>query len=421
MSAVSDDLAKDTGKSAGKIGISLLIAIGLGYVLTFVCGRLLGPVRYDVFASFWAVLMGFGAALSPLEQELSRQSALASAAGHRVGRSAVRTFVVAAVVIAVLSLLTFIPQATTQLYGGQFWLAVIVLVGGVAFAFQFATRGLLIGHNEVRRFSGLILGEAGARVLVLGIVVAIGVGTQILPLALAAAAGSFAWLLYARPTAKLVDPHLEGEPWPVVVKRTLLLLLAAGLTASLVTGYPALVKLLAPKSDAEQLGAFFAALMVARVPLLLLSPLQALAVPTVVRLSASEEGHGKLRKLLVLGAIGSLVVAAIGAVISLFIGPWAVSLLFSAKFAAQGWWVAGLVWSSVMLTIMQLMAAVLVAQAKADKLVIVWAVTAVSAALTLVLMPGDTILRAVVGLIVGPTLGLAVVTAFVVRKPAPVG
>jgi O-antigen/teichoic acid export membrane protein len=245
--------------------------------------------------------------------------------------------------------------------------------------------------------------------------------TGIASFAIAAAAGSFAWLLFVRPISGLIDPHLDGEAWRPVASRIVLLMAGAGLTASVITGYPAMVSLLAPAGDATQVGVLFATLQVSRVPLLLLSPLQALAVPTVVRLSGTAEGMHRLRRLLALGTLGTLVVGVVGAVVGLLIGPWLVKLLFGAKYAsAEGWWVAGMVWGAVLLTALQLMTAVLVARTQANKVLVTWAVVAVSTALVLLFLPGDTILRAVAGLAAGPTVGLVVAAAFVLRRPGNV-
>jgi O-antigen/teichoic acid export membrane protein len=421
MSTVADDaagLAKDTGRSAGKIGISILAAIGLGYVLMVVVGRLLSPTDYAVFIAFWGVLQGLGSALSPLEQELARQSAVAALDGGRAGKPALRAIAVGAAAALVVGLLIMIPPVNERLFHGHFVLAVLVLIGGVSFACQFGTRGLLIGQHQVKQFSWLVIAEAAARALILGALILASL-TQLVPLALAV--GSFAWLLFLRPVSKLVDPHAEGESWRPIGGRILLLMAGAALTASVITGYPAMVQLLAPRGDAARIGALFAALQIARVPLLLLSPLQSLAVPTVVRLSGSDDGRHKLRKLLATGALGALVLAAIGAVIGMLIGPWAVRLLFGASYQVDGWSVAGLVWSAVLLTAMQLLAAVLVARTQANKVLATWAVVAVSTALVLLFFPGDAVLRAVVGLAAGPTLGLVVVMVFVLRRAPGTG
>ncbi|WP_033293004.1 hypothetical protein [Amycolatopsis jejuensis] len=414
-------LARETGRSAGRIGIFLLVAIALGYVFSFLTPRLLGPVDNAVFASFWGILMGLGSALSPLEQELSRQSAVAEVDGGRVGKPALRALVVGMVCVALVAAITLaVPVLADRLYGGRPELGVITLCGGIAFACQFATRGLLVGHNAIKPYSWLVVAEAVARAVLLGLVVVAGF-TGMTALAIAAAAGSFAWLLFLRPARALVDPKADGEGWHPVTSRMLLLMLGAGLTASVITGYPALVNLLAPGGDEVRMGVLFATLQVSRVPLLLLTPLQALAVPTVVRMSGSEDGMHRLRRLIALGTLGTIVVGVVGTVVGLLIGPWLVQLLFGAKYAgAQGWWVAGMVWGAVLLTALQLMTAVLVARTQANKVLATWAVVAVSTALVLLLVPGDPVLRAVLGLAVGPTVGLVAALAFVVRKPGNV-
>jgi O-antigen/teichoic acid export membrane protein len=412
----SGDLARETGRSAGKIGLSIIVSIGLGYVLTVACARLLQPAEYTVFITFWGLLMGLGSTLSPLEQELSRQSAVAALDGGRAGKPALRSITVGMALVVLVSLATMFPAINERLFHGHFALSVLVLAGGVAFACQFGVRGLLIGQHQVKPFSWLVIAEAAARAVVLGIVVLAAVN-GLFTLALAVAAGSFAWLLFIRPARKLLDPRLDGDSWPVVTRRMLLLIGGAALTASVITGYPAMVGLLAPGGDATRLGALFAALTVARVPLLLLQPLQSMAVPLVIRLSTNEDGRHRLRKVLATGTVGALVLAAVGSLAGLLVGAWVVRLVYGGAYQVEGWAVAGLVWSAVLLVPTQLLTSVLVARTQANKVLVTWAVVAVSAAAVLLFWPGDTVLRAVIALAAGPTLGLIVVLAFVLRRP----
>jgi len=409
--------ARSGRTTAGSLGGSLIVSIGLGYLLTVACQRLLPPQEYAIFVTFWGLVMGLGSTLSPLEQELSRQSAVAALTGGKAGRPALRAVAVGVVVAAAFSLALLIPPINDRLFHGDWSLAVIVLAGGVAFACQFGTRGLLIGQHKVKAFSLLVVAEPAVRALVLGVLF-VSVAYNVVSLAIAVAAGSFAWLLFARPVAGLVDPHQDGEGWRPVTARILVLMAGAGLTASVITGYPAMVSLLAPGGSDADVGVLFATLTVSRVPLLLLSPLQALAVPTVVRLSGTEEGRHRLRRLLAIGALGTVVVGTVGALVGLLIGPWLVSLLYGAKFVAQGWWVAWMVWGAVVLTALQLMTAVLVARKQANKVLVTWAVVAAATVAVLLLAPGDPVVKAVAGLAVAPTLGLAVVLVFVLRRPA---
>ncbi|RSD19660.1 lipopolysaccharide biosynthesis protein [Amycolatopsis eburnea] len=413
---VETPAATSSGRTtAGSLGGSLIVSIGLGYVLTVACQRLLSPPDYAVFVTFWGLVMGLGSTLSPLEQELSRQSAVAALTGGRAGRPALRAVAVGMLVAAAFSLALLIPPITEKLFHGDWSLAVIVLCGGVAFACQFGTRGLLIGQHKVKAFSLLVVAEPAIRALVLGALV-VSVAYNVVSLAIAVAAGSFAWLLFARPARQLLDVHVEGDGWGVTGRRMGMLLVGAALTAAVITGYPALVGLLAPGGDGDRVGALFAALVIARLPLTLIGPVQSLAVPFVVRLSVTEEGRHRLRRVLALGAAAALVLAALGALVGLWLGPWAVRFVSGPKYDIDGWSVAGLVWSSVLLVPMQLLTAVLVARTQARLVLLTWAVVTGTASLLLVLLPGDTVFRAVVALAAAPTLGLAVVLAFVLRK-----
>jgi O-antigen/teichoic acid export membrane protein len=408
-------VASSGRRTAGSLGGSLIVSIGLGYVLTVACQRLLPPQEYAIFVTFWGLVMGLGSTLSPLEQELSRQSAVAALAGGKAGRPALRAVAVGVVVAAAFSLCLLIPPVNERLFHGEWSLALIVLCGGVAFACQFGIRGLLIGQHKVKAFSLLVVAEPAIRALILGVLF-VSVAYNIVSLAIAVAAGSFAWLLFARPARRLLDPHVDGDGWGVTSRRMGMLLVGAALTAAVITGYPALVGLLAPGGDGDRVGALFAALVIARLPLTLIGPVQSLAVPFVVRLSVTAEGRHKLRRVLALGAAASLVLAALGALVGMWLGPWAVRFVSGPGYDIDGWSVAGLVWSSVLLVPMQLLTAVLVARTQAKLVLVTWAVVTGTASLLLLFLPGDTVFRAVVALAAAPTLGLAVVLAFVLRR-----
>ncbi|WP_121390923.1 lipopolysaccharide biosynthesis protein [Actinokineospora cianjurensis] len=405
------------GKSVGRVGLAILAGSALGYAVLILTGRLFNPADYAIFMTFWGLLFGLGSALSPLEQELSRQSALAGARGTKVGADGVTALVTGLVAVAVVAAIPLIPTVNERLFRGQYWLAVVVLVAGVAFAVQFAVRGVLVGNNEVGAYSWLIVVESAVRPLVIVALVLAALGGMV-PLAVAVALGSFAWVLFTRRTRTHLDPALPGDPPRVVVPRMLMLFASSALTAAVITGYPAVVSLLVPPGDEDRLGTLFAALAVARVPLLLFSAVQAIAVPVVVRLSQSPDGLRRLRRLLAVGTVGAVALAALGGLVGLLIGPWVVSLLFGADFVVAGWAVAGLVWSSVLIAVLQLLAAVLVARVRPTQVLAVWAVVTAAAVLVVALWPGDAVLKAVLGLVVGPTVGL-LVAAVAVAKSDP--
>ncbi|GGU21917.1 lipopolysaccharide biosynthesis protein [Lentzea flava] len=408
---------RTAGRSLGTVGIAVLIAAGLGYPILLVTARLLEPADNAIFLAFWGIVFGVGSALSPVEQELSRLAAEADVAGRRAGPTVVRTVVVAAVVVGLFGLVMAIPAISERQYGAYSALAVVALASSLGFAVQFGVRGLLIGSHQAKPFGGLVVTEAAVRIVLVGAFAVLG-WSGVVPLAVAVAAGSFAFLPFALPARRLVEFTGHAEPWGVVTRRLLLLMLSAGLTASVLTGYPAVAKFFATEADLKALGGLFVALTVARVPLLLLSPVQAMAVPTVVRLSHQEDGHRKLIALLTKGLLAAFGLAALGAAVGWLVGPWAVRLLFGAEYVVAGWAVAGLVWSSVLLGAVMLQAAVLVARAQGGRVLALWTVVAALSMGVLALTPADMVVRTVLGLVIAPTAGVFVALALVLRADA---
>ena len=116
--------------------------------------------------------------------------------------------------------------------------------------------------------------------------------------------------------------------------------------------------------------------------------------------------------MIALGLLGALAAAAVG--------PFLVSLLFGPGYVASPLTVAGLVWSSVMLAAVLLLAAVLVARKQVHRVLLVWAVICGISVAVLTSAPGGTVTRATLGLVV-PTVGLVLAFALVLGSPAPSG
>lgn len=406
---------KTLGRSLGTVSAALLVGTALGTLLQIGSGRLLSTSDFAIFNGYWGVLFAFGAAVGPIEQEVSRLSAHAALRGERTGFAAVQTALVGGVVITLAGLLTLVPAIGDRLFSEHTVLGFVALAGGLGFAVQVAVRGLLIGHDHVRPYGGIVVTEAAARVLVVGGLLAAGL-TDLVPMSVAVAVGSFAWLFFVFSAKKTLNTREGGEPWGPLVRRVVVLMFGAALTASVLTGYPAMVNLLTGDGANPALGALFATVIVARAPLLLLQPVQAMAVPLVVRLSQDASGANRLRALLVKGIAGAVVLGALGAVVGWLVGPWLVRTVYGADYVVTGWAVAGLAWSSVLLGATLLLAAVLVARKQAGLVLVVWAVVAGSSAATLLFWPGDTVTRAVLGLAVAPTIGAACACAFVLHR-----
>ncbi|MFE2757145.1 lipopolysaccharide biosynthesis protein [Actinosynnema sp. NPDC059335] len=386
---------------------ALLVASVFGYGLMILCGRVLGPADYKVFLAFWGLIFGLGSAISPVEQEVSRLAAQAELDGRRTGPDALRTVGVAAVLVALFGLVLFIPPVNERLFDGHAELVAITVCGGLGYVVLYGVRGLLIGHRRIPAYAGITVVEPTVRVALAVLLVVVGLA-GIVPLAVAVAAGVLAWVVFTPVTARLLDRRGPGAGWRPVTRTTLQLMAGSTLTATVVTGFPAMVSLLAPAGDPAVVGAFLSALTLARFPLVALLPVQALAVPAIVRLSATADGRRRLHGWLLKGVVGVVVVGVVGAAAGAAVGPWLVRLVYGQGFVVAGWAVAGLVFSSVLLAGVQLLAAVLLARGRAGAVLRTWAATAAPSLAVLAWWPADTVVSSVLGLVVGPAVGVLV-------------
>lgn len=412
---MSEAPSQAKSRSLGSVTIALLIASVFGYGLMILCGRLLGPELNKTFLSFWGVIFGLGSAMAPVEQEVSRLSAEAEVTGQRSNLDVVRTVVFGGSLALLFGVLQFIPLVNDRLFAGHSELAIISLFGGLSYAVLSGFRGLLVGHQQMKSYTGILVVEPTSRIVLAGVFAVAGLADMV-PLAIAVAVGTFAWLVFVPTVPKLLDRHAPGEGWRRVTSTVGQLMASAALAATVITAFPSMVSLLAPGGDVKVVGGFLTALTLARFPLIALLPVQSLAVPAVVRMSSSEDGRRKLHGWLIKGLIAAALVGTVGAVLGALLGPWIVKLIYGADFVVAGWVVGALVLSSTLIAAMQLLAAVLIARAKANIVLWTWAATAVLTAAALAWWPADTVTRAVVGLLIGPLAGIAIALTAVWRQ-----
>lgn len=403
------------------VGAAIAVSSVVGYLLLAIVGRTLSTADFGLFMSFWGMLFGLASSLSMIEQEAARQSAGGDEKGHA---PIAQVTLAAAALAATVAGITLIPAVSARLYGpGQGLMGLFVLVAAVGFSAQFMVRGLLIGSGQIRSYGGIVIAEAATRlVLLVGIWLTVGItlGTA----AGAVTAGAFAWLAWIRPARRIthevesaVDP--AHHSWFGSLRRASGLMLAAALTAAMITGYATMVTAFSGGTPGPEGGSVFAALTVSRVPLLFVAPLQALAVPTIIRWRRDRSNTGQdARKLILQGGLGTLGVAVLGAVAAWFIGPWAVQIGLGDKFVVSSATIAGLVFSACFLGLLQLMSAALIAFGSYKWVTIVWAAATGATALWLFLSPLDIVGSTVVGALVGPLVGVSLAAAVLWRLAA---
>jgi O-antigen/teichoic acid export membrane protein len=411
--------ARETSASVGRIGLAIAIGSVTGYALLAIVGRSLEPTEFGLFVAFWGVLFGVGSSLSTMEQEIARQAARdVDDAGPPAGAVATSAGVIAALAAAV----TLLPPVAQRLYGqADSLLGLIVVVAMLGWAVQFAVRGQLIGSGAVRSYARLVFAESAVRLVVLLVVLAL-VGLDLSTAAVSVAAGSFAWLAWAG-RARVVVPRRRLSPatWRAATGRAGSLMVGAALTGAAISAYPALVAALTDGAAGAAAGAVFAAVTISRVPLLLVSPVQAVAVPFVVRAHAraGSDGASTVRKGLLLGSALFVLVGVVAGGAAWLGGPWAVRLLYGDQYDVPASAIALLVFSACLLAWVQLLSAALIALAAHRHMVALWAIVVAATVAWLLVSPLDVVATTAVGSLVGPLAGLACAIPMIWTLTAP--
>ncbi|SDO14710.1 Membrane protein involved in the export of O-antigen and teichoic acid [Klenkia soli] len=422
-------MSRPAGRVAGgrsdvaRTGLAIAVASAAGYGLLALVGRGLSPADFGVFVAVWGVVFGLGSSLSTIEQEAARDAAQA---GPRTGPAAAAVTTAAALVAGVVAALTLVPAVGERLFGREeVVFGVVVLAAALGFAAQFAVRGLLVGSGDVRGYGRLVVAEALSRLVVLLALLALA-RLDLQTAVVAVGVGSFAWLAWARRAGSVLPRgRVPRSDWRPALVRAVSLMAGAGLIASVITGFPTLVTALGSGAPGAAGGAVFAALTVSRVPLLLISPVQALAVPFVVRTreQPGREGTTALRRMLVLGTLATLALGAVGALLGGLLGPWAVRLVYGPDYDVPSGAMALLVLSACLLAWTQLLSATLIALSAHRRMIAVWAVAVGATVGWLLLSPLDVVATTAVGAMVGPVAALACALPAVHRLAAtsPVG
>lgn len=389
-------------KTVGVFGLALATSALLGIILLGTVARWLTLDENAAFVAIWGVVFSGSSIVSVIEQEASRQVTLSQARRQPVPGSVGQLAILAVLgAAAALVVLTFLPMGT-RVFGGSLWLVALTFVSLTGFSVQFLVRGILLGRRRVGWYAFVIVAEASVRVVAILVLMLLGVEPSVTWAVVAVVVGSFGWVPVAKIAFTGANWRHDLEPWRVAGRRIGLLAVANGLLALMITGYPTTVT--AVIGSSEGLAIFFAVVTVSRVPLTLLSPVQALVVPTTTK--ALYEGRGDqllaMQGKILLGVLGFGVVAAAG---GFLLGPWAVKLLFGQNYVATREMVAILLGVTVVMGGALLQAAVFTSLERYSLTLVTWGTSAAATIAALAFTPGDAAVRGTAGFIAASVVG----------------
>lgn len=412
--------AAGLGPRAGiLIAAAFLTASALGFVLLGVLARWLTQEQNAQFLAIWGLVFGIGGALSAVEQEIVRLATTAHLEGRRTsGRALQVTGLAIVVALAAVVAITLLPGVGEVLRASLLVCALVFLATG-GFAVLCLSRAVLLGSAQVVPYVVVVVGEALLR-LVLAAVFFLGGVTPGLGLAtLVIVIGCFGWVPVIKQVAARIDWRGGRSSSRSVASTVGALGLANGLQTLQVTAFPAVASAVLGTSAA--MASVFGGVTMARLPLVALAPVQAMAVPIATRLIRTGRHAELLRLVGVLSAAGAAA-AALAWLGGWLLGPWALRVYMGEAYVIAPAVIATLLAASCILAVALLEVAALIALENYWAAVLVWAVAGAGLLAALVLVPGALDVRAAAGVATGALIAWAVASAAVAtaarRRPS---
>lgn len=392
------------GRTLSAVGLSSLAAAACGYLVLIVASRSLTPAENANFLAFWGVLLGLFGVLTGLMTEGTRavksrrmMKLLEPSHGAPVLYVCLLIGAVAALVVGASSpfwMPALIPNAP-PLLGLGISLTVLLYSGHIGLA------GATAGMERWGTYSGLSASEAIFRLLVMALAAVLG--GSLAGLEFGALSGTLVWLYFAVFSSggrAGMRARADVGAIPFAIRCGMAMATAAA-TAVLVTGLPAVIKIVADPADFAVAAPLLLAISLTRAPIMI--PLQAFqGVVMTALIHADKPVHRVLMK--PFAAVAAL--GLVGAAAAALVGPW-IMLIFGPDYSLSGWVLGALTFDAALLAILTLTGTAAMALGRHGLYLAGWIVaTATSIAILMLPLPLDV--TVILGLSAGPILGAIV-------------
>jgi hypothetical protein len=400
--------------------ILIVAATGLvgiaGYLITVWVPNLIGFGPYATFAVFWAFTFLVAAALTGIQQEITRGTQ-AREPGDTTRAGQAGRFALLAAIAVLVAVLGTAPLWQAAVFPEHGWALVIPLaVGAAAYVPLAVLAGSLYGVGHWKALFALISLEGLLRLVLV-----------ILAAYLQPDAAVFAWAIALPfPVAVLVvwpfararivgktrlDVSLPQLTWNV--SRTIVAATAMGL---MISGFPLVLQLTSPGQPEGLMGLVIAAATLTRAPLIVVG----MALQSFLIVFFRARAARFWRTLLLLEA-AVLAIGAVLAVAGYLLGPAVFAFAFPKEpEVPSNWLIATFVLSSALVGALCVSAPAVLSRNAHTAFSAGWIVAAATTVLCL-LLPLDFVEKTVLALLVGPVAGVLVHAIYLalVRKGEP--
>jgi len=402
-------VADGARRGFGAVTVATAIAGLGGYAITTLAARGLTPAEYSHFAIFWGALFLSVGALSGIQQEFSRASVVASdVTAARHAASTVRRFAPAASVLGAVAVAAAVVPIVVALFPqGALHTAVALIAGSAMSAVIALLTGIQYGLHAWRVIVTVIVGDVALRLVFIGIALTTGGGSIA---ASWAAVAPYPLVLVFLLLATRRSPFALDAHGRRLAINTLSTVGAAVGTAALVSGAPLLIGL-AAGPQAGGIGPLVFALTLTRAPLVV--GVLALQSFLVVWLRGhSSLGRAVVQLLALVTGFGILFAIAVR-----LVGVPVIVALAGEEYAIDPWLVTLLVLASLCTALLAVTGAGALAASRHGYYVAGWTVAAAVALIALLALPLPLSERVVLGLAIGPLVGIGIhALALLVRR-----
>ena len=399
----SETASRGASESRGLTGILLATAIvgGIGYIITGLVPRIIGVASYSVFAVFWATLFFLVAALSGIQQEVTRATHRrrgdVGSQGHRVRNFAlVGAFVCGAAIVA-----TSPVWSPAAFVSNGMWLALPLAVGVGSYCALAVLGGTFYGVADWRSVFWLMMTEGVLRLAFVGLALVWTSNVVVLAWAVALPIPiTVATLALTTGRKRTRESRLDVSVRRLVwnAGRTVVASASMGL---LVSGLPLILSLSSRGVDKAALGLVMLAATLTRAPLIVVA--MALQSYFVVFFRNRKAALGRTL-ILLLGSL--LIVGLVLSVIGYGIGPFLFRLLIPGATDLSAGLIAGLIATAALVAGLCITGPCLLSLGAHSMVAVGWLIAAVlTTGLLFLPMPLDS--RVIIALAAGPGTALS--------------
>jgi hypothetical protein len=395
-------LTRNIPVGVAPILIATAIAGGAGYAVNAIVPIFRSPDSYADFSVLWSALYLIIAALSGVQQEVTRATGRRLFANSHVAASTARPFALVVACIAGVAVLLSASWWLPAVVGGNRWaLSVPLALGAASYVVVAVLSGTMYGL-ELWTVAALMIGVDGVlRLIGVGVALLLGVGTVGLFWAVIVPFPLTPLILWAFVRTRIagkseLDVARGRLSWNVI--RTIVASAATGL---LISGFPLLLAATSPLATKHDLAAVNLSINLIRAPLVIV--VLSLQSYFVVRFRESAgAAFGQFLKL-------ALTIAGLTAILAVV--AWAIAPVvlgwFGHSYVLSGWTVAALVAASGLLGILCVSGPLALGLAQHGVYVAGWVIAA-GASVVVLLIPGTLVPRMLVALTIGPVIGVLV-------------